>query len=49
MLACNLIFLNKISAIKAIEKIRSINHKYIQTDEQIEFVGEFELYLKSRV
>ncbi|MCF6301441.1 MAG: ATP-binding cassette domain-containing protein [Proteobacteria bacterium] len=47
MLACHLILLEGISAIQAIEKIRQINYKYIQTDEQIDFVATFQLYAQS--
>ena len=46
LLACHLLWLEGISAIQAIEKIRHINYKYIQTDEQMEFVSQFEEYLK---
>ncbi len=47
LLACMLVWVEDISAIRAIEKIRNINHKYIQTDEQYAFVSDFERYLKA--
>ena len=47
MIACHLLMRNNISAIQAIEKIRQINYKYIQTGEQMQFVSDFEKYLKS--
>jgi atypical dual specificity phosphatase len=47
MLACNLVYSDNITAIYAIEKIRRVNYKYIQTDEQMQFVSDFEKYLKS--
>jgi len=47
LLACQLVWLDKTSAIQAIEHIQRTNHKYIQTEEQIEFVGEFEKYIAS--
>lgn len=46
MLACSLIHFWGYSAIKAIETIRKINYKYIQTDEQLNFVGLYEKHLK---
>lgn len=48
LLACNLVWLDKISAIQAIEKIRQVNYKYIQTDEQMDFVGQFEQFMNTQ-
>lgn len=48
MLACNLLWLKNISAINGIDKIRQVNHKYIQTEEQMEFVSRFECFLRSQ-
>jgi len=48
LLACNLLLLENISAICAIEKIRQVNYKYIQTEEQMEFVSKFEQYVKGK-
>lgn len=48
LLACNLVWLKNISAIKAIDKIRYVNYKYIQTEEQMEFVSRFESYFNKR-
>ncbi len=46
MLACHLIWVDKISAMHAIEEIRHINHKYIQTREQAHFVKQFEDFIE---
>ena len=48
LLACNLLWLKNISAIQAIEEIRHVNYKYIQTEQQIEFVSKFEHYLEKQ-
>ena len=45
-LACFLVKFKAMDAIRAIESIRSINHRYIQTDEQFQFVSEYQDYLK---
>jgi atypical dual specificity phosphatase len=47
MLACHLIWHQKMSTIKAIDVIRQINHKYIQTSQQLDFVNQFESYLSN--
>ncbi|MCF6319673.1 MAG: ATP-binding cassette domain-containing protein [Proteobacteria bacterium] len=47
LLACHLLYLEGISAIQAIEKIRQVNYKYIQTSEQMDFVGQFESYIRN--
>lgn len=46
MLACHLIWVDQISAIHAIEEIRHINYKYIQTREQAHFVKQFEDHIE---
>jgi atypical dual specificity phosphatase len=49
LLACNLIVLDGLSAIKSIDKVRQVNHKYIQTEEQIAFVNSFERHVKHKM
>ena len=49
LLACNLLWIEKLSAIKAIERIRQVNYKYIQTDEQMDFVSQFESHVKQKM
>ena len=48
MLACHLLWQQNISAIKAIESIRQVNYKYIQTSNQMEFVSQFEHYIQDK-
>jgi len=48
MLACHLLWIEKISSIQSIGKVRQINHKYIQTDEQLEFVKQFDFFFEQK-
>lgn len=47
MLACMLVHRGE-SAVRAIHRVRSVNPLYIQSDRQLKFVSEFELYSTQR-
>ena len=46
MLACFLVKYKQMNAILAIETIRSVNHRYIQTEEQFQFVSKYQEHLQ---
>lgn len=47
MLACNLVFMG-MTAAQAIEKVRTVFYQYIQTEAQLQFVYDYENYVKAQ-